>query len=188
MQNNRVRKTTLGILVAIVVVLGAAAGPAAAGTIRWDDFQRVNAYGGIISNPTYAPSGEDRIQLLEEHGVAPAGTVEVVLKSAPWITAWKGLEVDRTYQSLGCYWWWGWHCSYSPAYSLVAGLYTQDGDHGPIVRQIQTSYLNDGAGNFGQLRFGKAKLFGIHTGMYELPFDAYHAQSGSRYTFTWVSD
>jgi hypothetical protein len=91
--------------------------------------------GNIISAPTFAPSGEDRIQLFEQHEVAPPGTVETVLQTAPNITWRKGVETDRVLSSYGCHWWWGWHCSWS-----------------------------------------------------HRPFDSYHAQSGSRYTFTWLSD
>lgn len=82
-----------------------------------------------------------------------------------------------------------WSCWWNHSHTFVAGMYTQDGDHGPVSRFVAVRDLADGTpGGFGRLRFGKAKLFGVYTGMNELNFDPQHAVSGSRYTFTWVAD
>jgi hypothetical protein len=39
-----------------------------------------------------------------------------------------------------------------------------------------------------KLEIWKAKLFGIHTGMYDLPLDPLARWGGSRFTFHWFKD
>ncbi len=170
------RRLLARLALAIGLVLLVGAGDAMAQTIGWNSFERVDASGSVISSPTYAPSGEDRIQLLEQYGVAPAGTIQVVLKTANHITWEKGIDLQRrTPETCG---WFG--CYYN--YQTITGMRLSGAFHGPVVRTMSVTDAST-----GRLQFGKAKFLGVYTGMYELP-TASRAISGARYTFTWVTD
>lgn len=172
--------------IAAIAAASIGAAPAAAGTIGWDDFEKVDAAGNVLSAPTFAPSGEDRIRLLVEHNVVPSHLIEIRFQTAPWITWWKGIEVHRAMYG-SCWSWFRWvPCT---TYELNAGMYLQDTDHGPVSRSVWVSNVSNARGaGFGFIRFGKAKLFGIHTGMYDLNFNSATAIGGTRYTFTWIAD
>ena len=173
----RVRAVVTGAAIAVVALSAATGSAEAARSINWYDFARTDC-SGSWTWPTYAPSGEDRIRLVEQcasTGV-PLDQIEIVFNTAPTVTWRKGIEFDR----VRCVW-------SGCGYQFVTGMYLQDADHGPVVRRLSTRDLMT-TGYPGRLRFGKAKFFGIYTDMYDLHFDLPHLVGGRRYTFTWLSD
>ena len=160
------------IAVAAAAVFALSTGAAQAATINWSDFAAPDG-----SGPTFAPSAGDRIALQTESNVAPPGTIQVALRSAPWMTWRKGIELDRRARFCNIFTCWD-------DYQFFMGMYTQDGDHGGTPHTVPM-----GETNRGRLRFGKAQFLGIFgNNVYELPWDAAHAVSGRRYTFTWLRD
>jgi len=159
----------LAALLAMFAIAGSAAH--AATTIKWDQFERP---GGPVGK---LPDG-DRIQLVKGTG-APEGYIQVVMTTR---TTWrKGIESMRMNNVCG---WFG--CS--PGLDFVRGIYLQDADHGPATMLIPLSDAQDPDLGYGALRFAKAKLFGILTPVYDLPWDAAHVHSGDKYTFSWITD
>ncbi len=61
-------------------------------------------------------------------------------------------------------------------------LETQEHDHGPKMGSLDVRNL---AG--ARISFHKAKAFGVHTGMYQLPPDL-TTRGGTRITFGWEED
>ena len=101
------------------------------------------------------------------------GFLEIVLKSAPEIRWWKGLQVLNAQNRI--FW----------------SIWTQDDRHdssvdGGPIRLPAARDLLDG----WSLEICKAKLFGAHTGMYRLPMIALNsgAIDGVRLTFEWRRD
>jgi hypothetical protein len=89
--------------------------------------------------------------------------LELELETAPEVTWWKALEVQ------------------TPGGAPLMWVETQDADHGPNLIVVPASLLP-----FTKLVLAKAKVFGIHTGMYELyNLDAH---SGRRLRFLWQRD
>jgi hypothetical protein len=107
-------------------------------------------------------SVEDTVSLeISAHDSGPL--LELVLETAPDVTWWKALEVR------------------SLSGELLARVETHDADHGPEVATVEASLL-PGA----RLVLAKAKVFGAHTGMYELrDLDAH---VGERLRFRWQRD
>lgn len=131
--------------------------------------------------PGVSISDGDTIRLTTEGGMAPAGTVEVRLLTAPGMTWRKGIEFDQAARV--CSWF-----SCFNGFQFIAGEYLQDADHGPVSRVIPLSQARNELG-FGRLRFGKAKTFGIFANdVHELNWDPAHVVSGTRFTFTWLTD
>jgi hypothetical protein len=66
-------------------------------------------------------------------------------------------------------------------------IWTQDDDHesDPVRLPAEPDFLNG-----WRIELAKAKLFGVHTGMYSLPILALNGGSirGKRITVTWVTD
>ena len=106
-------------------------------------------------------SPEDTISLTLSPDTA--GSVNIVLEKTPSITWWKALEV------------------YSAQNQLCGRVEMQDATNGPSSMRIQTTDL---AG--ARLVIAKAKLFGVHTPMYEIrhltQFD------GQQLHFLWERD
>jgi hypothetical protein len=165
------------VVVALAAVLAALAiggSTAKADTIGWNSFAAPDGSGPALSDG-------DKITLETQSGVAPAGFVEVRLATIDGMTWRKGIEVDKRARGCGLFGCW-------TEDRLIAGMYLQDHDHGPISRLVSVGDALNQLG-FGRLRFGKAKGFGIyHNNVHELRFDTAHVVSGNRYTFTWVTD
>lgn len=107
-------------------------------------------------------SREDDITVVQGAASNPAA-IEFTLASAPAVTSWKGLRLV------------------SPDGSAVQQVETSDSNHGPTA--LVTLPANQ-AGTV-RLRLLKAKLFGIHTGMYEL---ALTGEVGKRLDLEWTRD
>jgi len=109
------------------------------------------------------PDG-DHIWLKEENGLGfgiSTSEVEIVLKSASNVTWWKEIKAfDLQGATLG------W-------------VQTQDGAHGPVSMRFDAQAVDS-------IVFGKAKAFGVHTGMYQV-IDLW-SKRGNRLTFEWRSD
>lgn len=173
----RARALVICASIAVAALFAGTGAAQAEQSIGWHDFVRTDCW-GTTTSPTYAPSGQDRIRLVEQcssTGV-PYNQVEVVLATAPTVTWRKGIEVDR----VRCGW-------FGCGFEFITGMYLQDADHGPVARRLNVTDLSSN-GYYSRMRFGKAKLFGIYTSMYDLRFDASHAVGGRRYTFTWLRD
>ncbi|MGH2959038.1 MAG: hypothetical protein ACRDKE_05495, partial [Solirubrobacterales bacterium] len=107
-------------------------------------------------------SVEDRITTTISPATDPT-TVEVVLVAGPKVTWWKSIEVKTLIP-------------------LPFGVAETDGPkRGPITIKIPNALAAD-----LRVKFSKAKMFGVHTGMYELR--TLGALTGKRVTFEWVDD
>lgn len=106
-------------------------------------------------------SREDTINLTRAVGPDPTG-VSIRLETAPNITWWKAIELIRS------------------DHSVARFAETQDANHGPVSLAAAASEITS-----LRLRLSKAKLFGIHTGMYELDL-ASHV--GRELHLNWVRD
>jgi hypothetical protein len=109
-------------------------------------------------------SVQDTISVTRSLGADP-NAVEFVIETAPNITWWKGLELRVPFGSG----------------ELLDVRETQDNNHGPHAFARPADELVG-----SRLVLSKAKLFGVHTGMYEL----YNlsAQRGRRLHFLWQRD
>ncbi len=107
-------------------------------------------------------SVEDTVSLeITADGGGPQ--VELELETSPSVTWWKALEVR------------------SVSDELLARVEMQDSDHGPRSVTLDGALLRG-----ARLVLAKAKIFGIHTGMYELrDLDAH---LGQRLHFLWQRD
>ena len=134
--------------------------------IDWNSF--VSRIGDEVSNPMThlggAPSAEDEIFLEEEPGAVDPNVVEIVLATAASITWWKGIRIWVRDGGEG-------------------GVDTVNAYHGPAFLRVAVGLL---AG--GRLELQKAKVLGVHTGMYELSLDAIADRGGTRFSFTWIRD
>jgi hypothetical protein len=126
----------------------------------WDDFDEP-----LLHAAEGHPSGEDGIVQDREPNAVDPNFVEFGLSTEPHVTWWKGI---RAYTRDG---------------HDIGQIAMQDDDHGPRWMRVHVSHL---AG--GRLEIEKAKAFGVHTGMYELLFDAMPLGGGTRYTFHWHRD
>ncbi len=113
-----------------------------------------------------APNWEDtiRLHLTQTH----EGGTEFQLKSAPAVRWWKSVKVVNRY-----------------ARGQIQGeCQTQDDDsESGIVRLEGSNRLN-------LLIFAKAKMFGVHTDMYEIPLGELNGGvlDGIRFNFLWQKD
>lgn len=100
---------------------------------------------------------------IDESGGMP-NQVKFILKTGAIVTWWKALKILRRDGS------------------LVNEVTLQDSNHGPTMELIinQADYSNM------KLVFAKAKIFGIHTDMYEL-FE-FEEMNGRTLTLTWETD
>ena len=107
-------------------------------------------------------SREDTITLVRGGSSNPA-TIEVSLQTAATITWWKGLELV------------------SADGTVVDHVNTKDSNHGP------TTVMSLPANQAGtvRLRLLKAKLFGVHTGRYDLELTG---EVGKRLDLEWTRD
>jgi hypothetical protein len=112
------------------------------------------------SGPTW---DGDIIDLVIESGVVPANTVEFVLEAASNVRWWKALRVP---DGLGSSW----------------EIWTQND-----TKSGRVSLWSHQVANGQSLEFKKAKVAGIHTGMYLLG-GLDRLAGGSRVTFRWVQD
>lgn len=98
-----------------------------------------------------------------------SGFIEIRLKTPPEITWWKAVLIfDQNGRYFGEIW-------------------TQDEHHEshPARLPAAPDFLNG-----WRIELAKAKLFGVHTGMYSLPILALNGGSiqGKLITFTWMKD
>ncbi len=105
---------------------------------------------------------EDLIGLQIGTAAAP-GTLDFVLDSGPAVTWWKGLEL------------------HDAADRVIKRIETQDSNQGPRTMTATADQLRG-----AHLLIMKAKLFGIHTGMYEL--HNLDSQVGKELHFSWLDD
>ena len=95
--------------------------------------------------------------------------LQLALKTGHAVTWWKGIEViDQNNQK-------------------IAFAYTQDQNHGPACTTVTLSGVD---GQLARVEFQKAKVFGVHTGMYQIGPDALNngKLSGVLITFNWTAD
>jgi len=107
-------------------------------------------------------SREDDVTIVRGNASNPAA-IEFTLATAPDVTSWKGLRLV------------------SADGSVVDSANTSDSSHGPTAVM---SLPSNQAGTV-RLRLFKAKLFGIHTGMYELELTG---EAGKRLDLEWTRD
>jgi hypothetical protein len=107
-------------------------------------------------------SREDTVDLNQSAAADPAN-VEFVLETIPSVTWWKAIELR------------------SRGGAMIEQRETQAGNHGPHEFSVPASSLVG-----ARLTLAKAKLFGIHTGMYEL--QNLSALRGRRLHFLWQRD
>jgi len=107
-------------------------------------------------------SREDDITVVRGNASNPAA-IEFTLATAPAVSSWKGLRLV------------------SPDGAVVNHVETYDSNHGPTA--VMTLPSNQ-AGTV-RLRLLKAKLFGIHTGRYELELNG---ETGKRLDLQWTRD
>ena len=107
-------------------------------------------------------SVEDTVSLAISPGSDPSG-VELVLESDPSVTWWKAIEL------------------HAPDDRIIRQVETQDANHGPNTVIASAADLRG-----ARLVLAKAKVFGIHTGMYELR--DLDRQAGNRLDFLWQRD
>lgn len=107
-------------------------------------------------------SVEDNVSLTRAPTTTPSELV-ISLTAGPGVTWWKALEV------------WG------RDGALIGRVETQDADSGPKSLTLQVSSLRAAT-----LVLAKAKIFGIHTAMYEL--HDLSVQGGFRLDFVWNAD
>lgn len=131
--------------------------------ISWDDLDFASGDQVFHPSPNEIEKDGDRIIWTQEPGLPP-DQIELVFSTAPNITWWKEIQVI------------------SPQGRRIASLAAQDDDHGPKSTVLRVAEVRG-----AKLTFHKAKIFGIHTGMYELPPDL-DSKAGHRLTFTWLTD
>jgi hypothetical protein len=186
-----------GLLLGAVLALTAGARPvAAADTLFLNElgYVHVPAVGGLCGGRSSWM--EDYLFVRVDLGAVDPNYIQIVLQTPPWITWWKGIEVEEAVPTnvvVGCSFG---SCPNPREFRLIAALWTQDYYHGPYAVNVPVSRLrgDNGAGP-GRLRFGKAKLFGVHTGMYDVSTTigtqygwCQNFVPGARYTFNWMDD
>lgn len=169
------RSILAGLAVAAVLAFGAA--PASAATsITFGSFPQV--------------SGEDRIDMTYRDGAVPSWAIKVCLRTASWMTWSKGIEAYHRAKETP---WWGGGATY--VYKKFNSVHLWGSYHGPECMQFGTGYAiadyywaPSDSERAGKLVFGKAKILGLYTQMYELHWTRAMAVGGREYTFTWVHD
>ena len=96
--------------------------------------------------------------------IADPNRLEIEFSTAPNITWWKSVQVRNANDE------------------ILLILETQDHAHGPISDSLDVRNLAE-----ARISFHKAKMFGVHTGMYQLPADL-TARVGTRIVFGWEED
>ncbi len=135
--------------------------------IGWPAFS-TDAYGNVVNGwaGNIIQGGEDRVFFsYSTYGTVPSNTVRLVLGSNSNITWWKGLEAIRPDGSV-----------------YPVSLQTYENNHGYYSMDVNVSDRP----NLWALKFLKAKLFGIHTGMYCI--ENLYAWRGRTLYFTWTYD
>jgi hypothetical protein len=139
--------------------------------ITWNDFGFDPDTGPINNAPlTWFPPGgqEDIITLSVMLSVGDPNSIEIGLTSQETddqVRWWKGLRV------------------LSASGNQLGVSETQDNDHAGGIMLFPIASLSG-----MKLEIWKAKLFGIHTGMYDLPLDPLVNWGGSRFIFHWFKD
>jgi hypothetical protein len=132
----------------------------------WDDFDvHYPPNDQILIATEGHPSGEDGIMQVRERGAVDALFVELGLSTAEQVTWWKGIR------------------AYTRENHEIGQIDMQDADHGARWMRLRVDALRG-----GRLELEKAKAFGVHTGMYSLPFDEMPHGGGTRFTFHWHRD
>ena len=126
--------------------------------IFWNEF-------ATSANPTQEINREDRIRLIETPIQDPRQLIISFEAQAP-VRWWKQLLVLDG------------NCREIPN----GRLETEEGRAGPV-----TVTLTQAQANRGSLLISKAKIFGIHTGMYNTPKDL-QTKLGKRLRFIWEKD
>lgn len=115
-----------------------------------------------LSDFSHPLSVEDTVSL-DESAIADGSSVQFVLESAPVVTWWKALEL------------------HAPDDHIIRSVETQDANHGPQSMSASATELRG-----ARLVLAKAKIFGIHTGMYELR--NLDTELGNNLHFVWETD
>lgn len=115
-------------------------------------------------NPLLLSNSEDTIFYSESNNL-PSNQVRVVLESSGRVSWWKGLELSY------------------PGRGIVATASTQDWNHGPNATTI---FLDSMDPALLSIKLLKAKIFGIHTGMYCI--DNLSSKRGKTLYFYWAWD
>src|SRR5205814_7469622 len=102
---------------------------------------------------------QDLLNVTIEHNVAAPTTVEFVLEAGRYVTWWKAITLPTGNE-----------------------IWTQD-----ATKRATASVITSQLGPGSSLEFKKAKLLGVHTGMYRLG-SLDQLQSGDRVTFRWIRD
>jgi hypothetical protein len=192
----------LSLLLAAVLGLTAGARPAAAASeISWlCELGYVSAGSWDCSKPNWFPPRvtEDYLDVRIAYGAVDPNYIQIVLQTPSWITWLKGIEIEEAVPAVaGCTWFFGTEiCGPTTEYRLITAVYTRDYYHGPYSVFVPVSQLRDNGAGPGRLRFGKAKMFGVYTGMYEIYTTNVATDyrcciffvPGARYTFTWMDD
>jgi hypothetical protein len=96
--------------------------------------------------------------------IRDSGRLEIQLYTAPDITWWKSVQIRNA------------------ADEILLMIETQDQVHATDPKGIDVSNLGG-----ARISFHKAKMFGVHTGMYILPPDL-TTRGGTRIVFGWDED
>lgn len=133
--------------------------------ITWDSF-------GPPENPTEITWGEynrdtdhDIIKFVETATAHSNDQLEVVLSTGGNNMDWKGIEV---FDNKG---------------DIIGAVYTQGRNRGPVSATVS---LTDVDLDQSSLHFLKAKMWGIHTGMYYI--SGLGPKAGAKLEFTWAQD
>jgi hypothetical protein len=109
----------------------------------------------------------DSIVLINNEPIDDSSMTEIVLELAPHKTWWKGIQIQ------------------DPGGAYVDEIGVQDDNKVASVRVPSQILVDPG----GYLLFMKAKMFGVHTGMYRLNCGGLAEQlRGRRATFYWYAD
>lgn len=122
------------------------------------------SYSSTVSDYLLVSNTEDAIFYSERNDM-PYNQIRIVLQTSREVTWWKGVEALYPYTG------------------IVASTSTQDWNHGPNSTVIT---LNNYTPSLMSIKLLKAKLFGIHTGMYCI--DNLSRKRGKTLYFNWVWD
>jgi hypothetical protein len=125
--------------------------------------------------PSYSPApyshvlvdNHEDVIVYGERNDMPYGEIRIVLESAPRVTWWKGAEVSHAF------------------IGIVGSTFTQDWNHGPNSTVIRVDAYRYNPSLLA-IKLLKAKMFGIHTGMYCI-FNL-SAKRGKTLHFYWSWD
>lgn len=104
----------------------------------------------------------DKFTVVETTGTP--GKVTLILNTAPTVTWWKALKLMQRNGG-----------------GIIREVITEESNHGPGTLVIDSSEYSS-----SRIVFAKAKIFGIHTDMYEL-FEIAE-KDGLTLNFTWIAD